>query len=194
METFATKKEEDEEQIDTKKPKFLHLLDEDQVEVKRLDEGDIEDAVKVMRKCAFDVTEVEVANIIKYGMSFGCHVNRMIIGVGLSWPAHLDVKSKTIRNGDTNALYLEDPAVLLAYEGRGIRRILVREREKEASEKGMRFSIAYLYEDLPKGSIVDQIKEAGSQLEKLYLSEGYEFFRTERGILSMKKIEKAERA
>ncbi|MFH1393436.1 MAG: hypothetical protein ABII71_02565 [Candidatus Micrarchaeota archaeon] len=187
METFATKKEEKQAEED-KKPKFLHLLDEEQVEIKRLGDEDIEDTVRVMRKCAFDVTEVEVKNIIDYGMSFGAHVNRMLIGVGLSWPACLDIESKTIRGGDPNALYMEDPAVLLAYEGRGIRRILLEEREKEAAAKGMKQTIAYLYEDLPRGSIVDQIKEAGSQMEKLYLSEGYEFFRTDKGILTVKKL------
>ncbi|HID72701.1 TPA: hypothetical protein EYP38_02055 [Candidatus Micrarchaeota archaeon] len=186
METFATKKEE--KTTDEKKPKFTHLLDEEQVEIKRLGPEDIEDTVKVMRKCAFDVTEVEVKNIVDYGMSFGAHVNRMLIGIGLSWPACLDHDSKVITGGEANSLYMEDPAVLLAYEGRGIRRILLAEREKEAAGKGMKHTIAYLYEDLPKGSIVDQIKEAGSQLEKLYLSEGYEFFRTEKGILAIKKL------
>jgi len=187
MEKFATKKDE-EKTTDEKKPKFTHLLDEEQVEIKRLDETDIEDTVKVMRKCAFDVTELEVQNIIKYEMSFGAHVNRMLIGVGLSWPACLDLESKSIKGGDANALYMEDPAVLLAYEGRGIRRILLKEREKEALRKGLNHTIAYLYEDLPRGSIVDQIKEAGSQLEKIYLSEGYEFFRTDKGILTVKKL------
>ena len=38
------------------------------------------------------------------------------------------------------------------------------------------------------GSVTDYITEAGSALEKLYLSEDYEFFRTERGILAFKKI------
>lgn len=187
MEAFTTKKEQTGAQED-KKPRFTHLLDEENVEVKRLEEEDVEDAVRVMRKCAFDVTEVEVLNIIKYGMSFGCHVNRMLIGVGLSWPAYLDMETHAIKGGEPNAIYMEDPAVLLAYEGRGIRRVLLKEREKEAAGRGMKYTIAYLYEDLPKGSVVDQIKESGSQLEKLYLSEGYEFFRTERGILSMKRV------
>ncbi len=178
------KKQETEEQ----KNKFIHLLDTEEVEVKRLDAEDIEDCVKVMRKCAFDVTEVEVGNIVAYGKSFGATVNRMLVGVGLAWPAKLDLESKRILSGEPNALYLEDPAVLLAYEGRGVRRILLGEREKECGRSSLKFCIGYLYEDIPKGNIADYITEAGSALEKLYLSEDYEFFRTEKGILAFKKV------
>lgn len=185
----TVKKEEEEIKKEEPKKKFLHLLDEDQVEVKRLVKGDSEEIVKVMRKCAFDVTEAEVKSIIEYGTSYGAYVNRMLIGVGLAWPADYDPEQRVVRGGEeTNALYQEDPAVLLAYEGRGVRRILLRQREEEARTKTKEYSIAYLYEDLPKGSIVDFIKEAGSQLEKLYLSEDYEFFKTDKGVLAVKKL------
>ena len=186
METF--KQTEKKEEKEAEKPKFMHLLDEDEVEVKRLELKDVEECVKVMRKCAFDVTEAEVSNIVKYGKSYGATVNRMIIGVGLAWPAKLDAESKLITSGNPNALYQEDPAVLLAYEGRGIRRILLAQREDEARKSSYKYSIGYLYEDIPKGDIADYIREGGSQLEKLYLSEGYDFFRTEKGILAFKKV------
>jgi hypothetical protein len=182
------KQSEKKQEAEAPKKKFIHLLDEEEVEVKRLDSEDIEDCVKVMRKCAFDVTEVEVGNIIAYGKSFGATVNRMLVGVGLAWPAKLDLESKRITSGEPNALYMEDPAVLLAYEGRGVRRILLGEREKETIDSGLKFSIGYLYEDIPSGDIASYITEAGSTLEKLYLSENYEFFRTERGILAFKKV------
>ncbi len=182
------KQEQKKAEAEAPKKKFIHLLDEEEVEVKRLEADDVEDCVKVMRKCAFDVTDSEVGNIVQYGRSFGAAVNRMIVGVGLAWPAMLDVGEKRITSGEPNALYMEDPAVLLAYEGRGVRRILLCEREKEVANAGMKYAIAYLYEDIPKGSITDYITEAGSALEKLYLSEDYEFFRTERGILAFKKI------
>jgi hypothetical protein len=182
------KQSEKKEAADAPKRKFIHLLDEEEVEVKRLDSEDIEDCVKVMRKCAFDVTEVEVGNIIAYGKSFGATVNRMLVGVGLAWPARLDLESKKITSGEANALYMEDPAVLLAYEGRGVRRILLKEREKEAVDSKLKYTIGYLYEDIPKGDIAGYITEAGSALEKLYLSEAYEFFRTEKGILAFKKV------
>ncbi len=182
------KQTEKKQEAEGLKKKFVHLLDEEEVEVKRLDADDVEDCVKVMRKCAFDVTEVEVGNIIAYGKSFGATVNRMLVGVGLAWPAKLDLDSKRITSGEPNALYMEDPAVLLAYEGRGVRRILLAEREKEAGRTGLKYAIGYLYEDIPKGNIADYITEAGSALEKLYLSEEYEFFRTEKGILAFKKV------
>jgi hypothetical protein len=188
MAESSFKQSDKKEEAEAPKRKFIHLLDEEEVEVKRLDSEDVEDCVKVMRKCAFDVTEVEVGNIISYGKSFGATVNRMLVGVGLAWPARLDMETKRITSGEPNALYMEDPAVLLAYEGRGVRRILLKEREKEAEQNKLRFSIGYLYEDIPKGDIASYITEAGSTLEKLYLSESYEFFRTEKGILAFKKI------
>jgi hypothetical protein len=186
-ESFAVKQEE--KKPEAKKKKFLYLLDEDQVEVKRLGREDLSECVKVMRKCAFDVTEGEVGGIIDYKTSFGCCVNRMLIGVGLSWPAVYDPEKRTVRGGEqANAIYLEDPAVLLSFEGRDIRRILLKQREEDAKASGKSYVVAYLYEDLPSGSIVDSIKGAGSQLGKLYLAEEYEFFKTERGILAAKKL------
>lgn len=184
------KKEEKEEKEKPAAPKrkFLHLLDEDQVELKRLSTDDRKEVAKVLVRCAFEVTEGEVASVLKYNMSFGAYVNRMLVGVGLAWPASFNFEEKSIAGGKPNSLYLEDPAVMLAFEGRGIRRMLVKEREEDARKEGFRFSISYLNEDLPKGSIVSMIKEAGSQLGKLYLSEGYEFFKTTKGILAVKKV------
>ncbi len=186
-ESFALKQEE--KKPEAQKKKFLYLLDEDQVEVKRLTREDLEECVKVMQKCAFDVTPAEVGGIIDYKTSFGCCVNRMLIGVGLSWPAVYDPERRTVRGGEqTNAIYLEDPAVLLSFEGRDIRRILLRQREEDARSMGKSYAVAYLYEDLPSGSIVDSIKGAGSQLGKLYLAEEYEFFKTDKGILAAKRL------
>lgn len=187
FEKFKTDQKREEKDVKGKKT-FLYLLDEDNVEIKRLNVEDVEDVVKIMRKCAFDVTEKEAAYILEYNMSFGAYVNRMIIGVGLGWPANFDLNQKKIVGGEPNCIYMEDPAVLLAYEGRGIRRILVEEREKDAKTRKFDYVVAYLSEDLPRGSIEDYIKESGSQLEKLYMSEKYEFLKSDRGILAMKKL------
>ncbi len=180
--------EKKDQKTEKEKKKFLYFLDQDELEIKRLNAEDIEEVVKVMRKCAFDVTEKEVAYILNYNMSFGAYVNRMLIGVGLGWPAHFSLKQKKIVGGEPNAMYLEDAAVLLIYEGRGIRRILLKERETEGKNKNFDYTVAYLSEDLPKMGVEEYIKETGSQLEKLYLSEGYEFVRTDRGILAIKKL------
>ncbi|MBI2079122.1 hypothetical protein HYT84_00025 [Candidatus Micrarchaeota archaeon] len=188
METFK----EEKKPIQTQKPetrkKFIYLLDEDQTEVKKLSLEDVEDAAKVMLKCGFEVTEKEVADIVKIGMSFGTYVNRMLVGVGLGWPTTFNYEKRTLTGKELNALYMEDPAVLLSHEGRNIRRMLLHEREKEAVKNNLDYSIAYLYQDLPRGEISDYIRETGSQLEKLYLSEQYEFFRTDKGVLAVKKI------
>ena len=186
-ETFKTEEKKAVTTIGPKK-KFVHLLDNDYTEVKRLAEEDVEDAVKVMRKCSFDVTDKEIIVIVQYNISFGCYVNRMLIGVGLSWPTHFDEERKEIRNGETNAVYMEDPAVLLAYEGRGIRRMLLQEREKDAKAMGLKYVIAYLSEDLPTGGLEDYIRETGSQLEKLFLSENYNFIKTNRGVMAFKRL------
>lgn len=186
-ETFKVDEKKEVKDVGPKK-KFLHILDQDEIEIKKLSRDDLEEAVKVMRKCSFDVTDKEVAMIIDYNMSFGCYVNRMLIGVGLSWPAHYDENEKGIRNGDANASYIEDPAVLLSYEGRGIRRILLKTREEDAKNSGYKYILSYLSEDLPKGGLEDYILESGSQLEKLYLSESYQFLKTDRGILAIKNL------
>lgn len=170
------------------KKKFLYLLDEDQTEVKKLNLEDVEDATRVMQKCGFEVTKKEVEDIIRIGMSFGTYVNRMLVGVGLSWPTPFDYEKRSLGGKISNALYMEDPAVLLSHEGRDVRRILLKEREKEAVKSNLEYSIAYLYQDLPRVEISDYIREAGSQLEKLYLSEEYEFFRTSKGVLTVKKL------
>ncbi|MEM2909226.1 MAG: hypothetical protein QW590_02345 [Candidatus Bilamarchaeaceae archaeon] len=180
-------KKEKKEKVE-KKPKFLHILDQDQVEIKILNEGDVEDAVKVLKQCSFEVTDNEVRKIISYGMSFGCYVNRVLIGVGLGWPTSYDAEKRRFVGESYNAIYLEEPAVLLMYEGRGIRRILVRERENAALARNYRYTVAFISDDVPEGSITDYIKESGTQMEKLYLSENYEFFRTERGVLAVKRV------
>ena len=187
VDTKETKKEEAKE-VEVKKPKFVRLFDEDQLEVKLLTSEDVEDCVKIMKKCSFDVTAEELVKIINYGMSVGCYVDRMLIGVGLGWPASYDSERKMLMGDAPNALYLEDPAVLLMYEGRGIRQILVRERQNAAAERKFRYALAYLSEDMPHSSIEDYIKETGSQLEKVYLAEGYEFIPTQKGVLALKRL------
>lgn len=185
---YEFKTDEKQAKKEPEKKKFLQLWDEEQTEVKLLTAEDVEDAVKVMRRCAFDVTDKEILYIANYLFSFGCYVNRMAVGVGLAWPTHYDPEERILRAGDANALYMEDPAVLLAYEGRGVRRILLRTREEEARRKGLKYAIAYVSEDLPKESVDEYIKESASHIEKLYLSEGYTFYKTSRGLLAMKGL------
>lgn len=186
IEKFKT----DEKVINKKedKKRFVHLLDSDNLEVKKLDEDDLEQVVKIMRRCAFDVTEADLRNVVKFGFSYGAYVDRILVGVGLAWPAPFDPEQNDLMGDKNNALYNEDPAVLLAYEGRGVRKILLKKREEEAIANGLQYSISYLYEDTPKGDVSQYVREAGSQLEKLYLSEEYKFCKTKKGILAVKKL------
>lgn len=182
-------KEEKEEEKKEKPLKFVRLFDEDQIEIKLLGSDDVEPAVAVMKKCAFEVTKEEVFKIIFYGLSYGCYDNRMLIAVGLSWPTTYDPERKTLVSSEkNNALYLEEPAVLLMYEGRGLRKILVEEREKLAKARGLKYVVSLLEKDTPRISIEDYIKESGSQLEKIYLERGYKFIPTEYGVLAVKKV------
>ena len=188
-EIFAQpEKKLEENQPKLKKKPVLQLWDEDQIEVKKLEEEDVDDILPVLRKCTFEVTRKEISGIISFNMSFACYVNRMVVGVGLAWTARYDPDRKSIVTGEPNAVYFEDPAVLLAYEGRGVRRILLRSREKESKSKSFEYGISYISEDLPKEGVESYIKEAGSQLEKLYLSEGYSFFKTKDGLLAVKRL------
>jgi len=182
------KTDEKQKHKEPEKKKFSQLLDEDNMEIKDLTIEDAEDAVAVMRRCAFDVTDKEVTYILSYKFSFGCYVNRMPVGIGLAWPTHYSVEERILVAGEANALYLEDPAVLLAYEGRGVRRILIQARENKARMHGLKFAITYVTQDLPKESVDEYIREGASQLEKLYLSEGYTFYKTPRGILAAKQL------
>ncbi len=178
----------EEKQKSEEKKRFVKTQATDQVEVKLLGESDLGETVKIMRKCAFDVTESEVLVILKHNLSYGAYVDRMIVGVSLGWPAFFDEEKLAIIAKEANAIYNEDPAVLISYEGRGIRRILLKKKEEVAKEAGLSYSIAYLYEDLPNGEVSQYIREAGSQLEKLYLSEEYVFHKTKKGVLAVKKL------
>jgi GNAT superfamily N-acetyltransferase len=179
------KKEEKQMQVEKR---FVKHTNADELEIKLLDIENLADVVKVMRRCAYDVTENEVEVILKYGMSYGAYVDRILVGVSLGWPASFDEDNLVITTKEPNSIYNEDPAVLLSYEGRGIRRILLKKKEEAAKSIGFQYSIAYLYEDLPKGEVSQYIREAGSQLEKLYLSEEYKFHKTKKGVLAIKKL------
>ncbi len=180
------KKKAEKKQV--KKPKIVPKVDIEEIEVKLLDEDDLEDVSKVMKKCSFEVLDDEILEIISFGMSFGATVNRVVVGVGLAWPARFSKRSLDLVDGRPNALFLEDPAVLLAFEGRGIRRLLIKEREREAKRQGFRYVVSYLDEDVPTEDISEYIKEAGSKLEMIYLQEGYFFAKTDKGVLAYKVL------
>ncbi len=187
-EAFKVVQKEEKKPVHEIKKEIFTLLDEDEVEIKRLSMDDIEECVKVMRKCTFDVTASDLSVVIKYGVSFGAYVNRMMVGAGLAWLACFDFESKQIVQGTPNALYLEDPAVLIAYEGRGVRKSLILEREKEAKSQNLTYLFAYLTDPPKKENIEGYIKEASSSLESMYYSLGFQFLGTPKGLIAFKKL------
>lgn len=186
---FKEKIIEEKKEPEAMKLKKLDLLsDIENVEIKKLEIADVDDVYLIMRKTLWEASKEQVADVIKANMSYGAYVERMLVGAGLAWTAHYNEKKECMAKGEPNALYLEDVALLLAYEGRGIRRILVEEREKEARNNGFQYVLAYISPDWQKGSLEDMIRERGNRIERAYLSQGYRFIRTKDGILAVKKL------
>lgn len=171
------------------KLKKLDLLDNvENAEIKMLANEDVDEVYNIMRRTLWEVSKQQIVEIIKFGTSYGAYVERMLVGLGLAWPAHYDAKKKKMTAGKANALYIEDIALLLTYEGRGIRKMLVQEREKTAKALGFLYIIAFISSDWPAGSLEDMIKERGNRAEKAYLTDGYKFFRAKEGILAVKEL------
>lgn len=171
------------------KLKKLDLLStSENAEIKKLDSEDIDEVLLIMHKTLWDVTREQVSGTIQSGMSFGAYVERMLVGAGLAWPTAYDEEKEKITGGEPNAIYLEDVALLLSFEGRGIRKMLVEEREKAGRALGFAFSVAFISSDWPVGGIEDMIKERGNKMERIYLESGYKFVRAENGILAVKKL------
>lgn len=163
-------------------------MQNENVEVKKLDINDLKDVLKLLRSNGFEVTDKEVEHIIRDGLSFGAYVGRLLVGLGLGWKACFDMKKEILVDGDPNSVYLEDVILSLAYEGAGVRSMILRAREGEAFVKKLDYAIAYISEDLPLGGLEDYIKERGKKLTKIYLLEKYDFFDTKNGILAVKTL------
>ncbi|MGV8176767.1 MAG: hypothetical protein ACP5NX_03140 [Candidatus Bilamarchaeaceae archaeon] len=180
----------DEKVMKKEEPKrFVRTLSEEQnIEIKRLSQDESEAATNVMKRAGFDVAKQELDGIIPSGMSYGAYDNRMLIGVALGWAASFDPNSNEIVEGQANAVYLEDPGVLLAYDGSGIRKRLIKAREDDGKSRGYVFAVSYISEEVPRGEIEDYIREAGSVLDRIYLESGYSFFKTRKGLLVVRRL------
>ena len=171
------------------KLKKLDLLSmAEHVEIKRLAHEDSEDVHLIMHKTMWEAEKKEIDNIVKENLSYGAYVERMVVAAGLAWAAHYDENGEKLSRGDPNSIYQEDVAILLSYEGRGIRKMLVQEREKAGKAAKFAYSIGYISSDWPVGSLEDMIRERGNKMEKIYLEEGYRFVRAKGGILAVKKL------
>jgi len=185
---FKEKMIEKKEQADVKPRKLELLSDLEHVEIKKLGQEEVKPIYLVMKKTLWEVGEAQVADVVKSGLSYGAYVERMPVGAGLAWPAFYDEARQSVGEGEPNAIYLEDVALLLAYEGKGIRDMLVAEREKAAKAKGFAYAIAFISPDWKPGDLREMIRERGNKAERAYLAMGYSFVRGRDGILAVKKL------
>ncbi len=181
--------DEKRKEPDAMKLRKLALLDDvERAEIKKLTSEDVDQVHIIMRKTLWESTREQVADVIKNGMSFGAYVQRMLVGAGLAWPAHYGEKQAALTQGEPNALYMEDVALLLAYEGKGIREMLIMEREKLAKERNFQYVVAYISPEWPAGELPLMIKERGNRIEKSYLANGYGFVRSKDGVIAVKRL------
>lgn len=169
-----------------------YAIDSEQVELKKLEPEDLEDVLSVMRKSAFEIGNAEkkeIEGIIKQGFSYGAYVDRMLVAVALAWPICFEESSKMIEScSQPNTLYVEDLAILIAYEGKGIREKLVDELEREAKQSGLSYVLAIVGENPKEEDIPSVIEERGTKSERLYLRKGYKFFKGGYGLTAYRKV------
>ncbi len=170
-----------------KMKKFRSPIDIEEVEIKKLEESDVEEATNVMRKCMFTVTEGEISKIVEKGLSYGAFVDRILVGVALSWGVKFNLETREFEEGEENSLFLEDDAILLAYEGKGIRELLIEKREEEGAEKGFGYALAITSQFNPDEEHVGKvIEQRGNKTEKVLLRRGYKFVKTKNGVVAYK--------
>jgi predicted N-acetyltransferase YhbS len=169
----------------------LEIASNESAEIKRLDEEDLEEVVKLMRSALFEIGTREVKqikDIIAEGHSYGACVEKFIVGVGLAWPVFFDRSEKTLDTGQAaNALYMEETAVLNEYQGKGIIEMLIEEREREAKRNGLEYAVGMCGE-LPEGDIRANIESGGSLIQKKYLILNYRFARVQGGLIAFKRV------
>ncbi|MDD5337063.1 MAG: hypothetical protein PHS02_01120 [Candidatus ainarchaeum sp.] len=189
MEVPFKEKNAEQKEPEAVRLKKLDLLDDfENVEIKKLEAGDRKEVHRIMMKTLWEASEQQVADVIKAGFSYGAYVERMLVGAGLAWQTHFDEERGAMDSGEPNALYMEDVALLLAYEGKGIRKMLIDEREKAAGAAGFHYAIALISPDWKGGALEEMIRERGNKTEKEYLGMGYSFARGKDGIFAIKKL------
>ncbi len=172
-----------------KKKKFHAPTDVENIEIKKLNGDDVEVASTVMRKCLFTVTDDEIEGIVKKGMSYGGFVDRILVAVALSWGVRFNPESWEFEEGEENSVFLEDDAILLAYEGRGIRELLIEKREEEGEKRNFEYAVAITASINPDDAkIRDVVQQRGNKTEKALLKRGYRFSKTKNGVVAYKEL------
>lgn len=179
-----------EEKEEKKEPKLRMRspIDIEEAEIKRLKAEDAEQVTDIMRKCLFAVTEDEVREVLKRNMSYGAYVGRMLVAVGLAWGTGYNPSNLELESGYTNAIFLEDDAVLLPYEGKGLRELLVDHREMEGRARDFQYAVTITTPLNPDGDVDEVIAQRGTKTEKVLMKAGYKFYKTRAGVIAVKPL------
>ena len=181
------KKEEEKKKIEEKPPALKrkeivgYAIDSEKVEIKRLEMEDLEDVILILRKAQFQIGEKEkktIEDILKEGISYGAYVDRMLVAVALAWKVGFDGES--LIEG-SNAVYIEEIALLTAYEGKGIREKLIEAIEKESEE----YIVGYAGESVED---IDRYLESPNRLAKAYAKLGYKFRNMGEMLVAVKRV------
>lgn len=180
--------EENKEEKAGSKMRVRSPIDIEEAEIKRLTPEDSEEVTNIMRKCLFAVTEDEVREVLKRNMSYGAYVGRMLVAVGLAWGTAYNPSNLQLETGYTNAIFLEDDAVLLPYEGKGLRELLVDHREMEGRAHEFQFAVTLTTPLNPDGNLDEIVAQRGTKTEKVLMKAGYRFYKTQAGVIAVKQI------
>lgn len=168
-------------------------IDSEETEFKLLDVEDVDDIVSVLRKVAFEIGDKEkkqILEILEDKCSYGAYVDRLLVGLSLAWKICFNESTKNIyKCPDKNAIIIEDIAILVAYEGRGIREKLIELTEQLSKHKKLSYVVSICGENPKEENIIEVIKNRGTKLEKALLQSNYSFFKGKYGLTAFKKIQ-----
>ena len=193
-------KQEEKKKIIIREPVALErkrirtlMADSEETEFKLLDFEDIDDIASVLRKVAFEIGEKEkkqIKEILADKCSYGAYVDRLLVGLSLSWKICFNESTKSIyKCPEKNSIIIEEIAILVAYEGKGIREKLIELTEKAAYEKSLMYVVCVCGENPKEDNVIDVIKSRGTKLEKTLLQSGYSFFKGKYGLTAFKKLQ-----
>ncbi len=180
-----------EEKLKKIKLENYYMADSEEVELKKLDEDDLEEVAKIVGKFGIEISssvKALIKDILKKNASYGALVDRLLVAVSLAWPVGFDIESKAFNNEEENCLYIEDIFLLIAYEGKGIREKLLDISEEEARKRKLKY-LAIITGNNPKeDDIFEYIKKRGTKLEMSLLNKGFKFARSEDGLVAFKEL------
>ena len=135
---LAIKRVEEREKL--KKLYKEGAADIEHVEIKKLEEEDLDEALKIIGSFGIEINEElkkDLLEIIKEELSFGAYVDRVLVGVLLAFGVFYD--GEEVKESPQNSSFIEDIYIINLYEGKGIREKLIEELIKESRERGLKY-------------------------------------------------------